>query len=103
MTLDGYDTIVHEYNIGIEGLFALPITLIREERIRYRGSSEVPEPEQEMAAALRSALQERIDGEIVSSQISVDRGEELVYVTLFAQCNENIAVPIETQGAPAPP
>ena len=56
-----------------------------------------------MGAALRSALQERIDGEIVSSQISVDRGEGLVYVTLFAQCNENIAVPIETQGASAPP
>ena len=103
MTLDGYDTIVHEYNMGIEGLFALPISLLREERIRYRGSSETSEPEQEMGAALRSALQERIDGEIVSSQISVDRGEGLVYVTLFAQCNENIAVPIETQGASAPP
>ena len=97
MTLDGYDTIMHEYNMGIEGLFALPITLIREERIRYRESPGLFQPEQDMGADLRSALQEYIDGEIVSAQISVNRSGELVYVTLRAQCNENIAIRNETR------
>ena len=48
-----------------------------------------------MGAALRSDLQERIDGEIVSSAVSVSQGPELVTVTLHAQCRENIARRIE--------
>ena len=103
MTLDGYDTIVHEYNMGIEGVFALPITLIREDLAQYRESAEPLCPEQEIGAALQSALRESIDGEITAAQITVNRGEALVYVTLRAQCRENIAVQTESQEGNSPP
>ena len=33
--IDGCDKIIHEYKLGVEGLFALPVTLVREELIPY--------------------------------------------------------------------
>ena len=102
-TLDGYDKIVHEYNMGAEGLFALPLSLIREEYIRYEDAAEKLQPEREMGAALLDALRERIDGELVSSSFTVSRGEDRVYVTLRAQCLENIAKEIKgTEAASSP-
>ena len=95
-TLDGYDRIVHEYNMGIDGLFALPLTLVREERIRRETAVAEPDSGQEMGAALRTALQERIDGEIVSSAVTISQSRELTTVTLHARCSENIARRTET-------
>ncbi len=94
-TLDGYDKIVHEYNMGVEGLFALPLRLVREDLTQRETADAAPAADREMGAALRRDLQERIDGEIVSSAVSVSQGPELVTVTLHAQCRENIARRIE--------
>ena len=89
--LDECDKIMHEYNLGIKGLFALPVTLIREERHPRRLQENWADREEEMKAALLKRLQEQIDGEILSSEFAVSRADGLLTVTLVARCSENIA------------
>lgn len=88
--LDGYDKIVHEYNMGVEGLFRLPVSLIREE---YRlCSREAVAPRGTGAAArLQAALRERIEGELVQTSRHESVKGGFAYATLRAQCRENIA------------
>lgn len=89
--LDEWDKIVYEYNLGIKGLFALPVTVVREEW-SLREKSLMPAGRvQEMQERLYAALAGSIDGEIVSSGFSVSETEKLTVVTLRAQCRENIA------------
>ncbi|MBO5555629.1 MAG: sporulation protein YqfD [Oscillospiraceae bacterium] len=90
-TLDGCDRIVHEYKIGIEGLFALPLTLVREDCIQRQSAKSVVAPAGPMAQRLRSELQEGIDGEVLSAQTESFAAEGGVYVTLRAHCREEIA------------
>lgn len=96
--LDECDKIIYEYNLGIEGLFALPVSLIREELIRWETAAGQAGGEQEMKDRLRAALAEGIDGEIVSESWSVQTAGGLLSVTLRAQCSENIA---RSAGPPA--
>ena len=89
--LDECDTIVHEYTLGVEGLFTLPVKLIREERRSLSPTGTEAAREREMEEALLRRLEERIDGEILESSFSVGRTEGLLVVTLRAHCVENIA------------
>lgn len=90
--IDECDKIINEYNLGIKGLFALPVSIVREELIRWEKSEESGVSEQALKERLYRALQESIDGEIISHSFSVSEGEGLVYVTLRAHCQEDIAV-----------
>lgn len=90
--LDECDKIMHEYNLGVKGLFSLPVTLIREER-RPRVPLEAwADREEEMKAKLLRRLEGQIDGEILSAEFTVTRNGGLLSVTLSAVCSENIAV-----------
>lgn len=93
--LDEYDKIVYEYNLGLDGMFALPVTLVREKLTRWEESPAETGREQEMADRLYASLQEKIDGQIVSSSFTVSQSEGLIHVTLRAQCYENIARSVE--------
>lgn len=90
-TLDGCDRMVHEYNLGVEGLFALPLTLVREDCVRRQSLAPTEARKEPMAERLRSQLQERLEGEVLSSQTGSYRAEGSVYVTLRAHCREEIA------------
>ncbi|MBR1457708.1 MAG: sporulation protein YqfD [Oscillospiraceae bacterium] len=102
-TLDGYDRIVHEYRLGLEGVFALPLCLVREEIVRYETAEEPPQPERAMGVSLQRVLWETVDGAVVSAALSSSRDAERVCVTLRAQCRENIAKTIDTQGTETSP
>ena len=94
-TLDGYDTIVHEYDLGLDDLFALPVSLLCETRVR-RAPADAPAADtQTMRERLRAGLLESIDGEIVSLSFSEIEKDGTVYVTLRARCFENIAKRIQ--------
>ena len=94
-TLDGYDTIVHEYDLGLDGLFALPVSLLCETCVR-RAPADAPAADtQAMRERLRAGLLESIDGEIVSLSFSEIKKDGAVYVTLRARCFENIAKRIQ--------
>ena len=103
-TLDGYDKIVHEYNLGIDGLFALPVSLVRETVIVSRPAEGPDADPAAMQQRLEDSLRGSIDGEIVSRSFSVAERDGAVYVTMRARCFENIARVQEiTQAEAAPP
>lgn len=89
--IDECDKIVHEYNLGAEGLFALPVSLVREELIRRAPGEGEEDCAAEMEARLYASLEERIEGEILSFAFSRHRDGAMLYVTLRARCLENIA------------
>ncbi len=89
--LDGYDKIVHEYSLGIKGLFALPVTLVRETVIAHPAREPSPFDPSGAEARLEAYLRERVSGEIVRRSFSAVEKDGAIYVTLRAQCFENIA------------
>ena len=88
--LDGYDKIVHEYKLGVEGLFSLPLSLTVEEYRLY---------ERQSAQADRTAAQRRlrenltaaVEGEILQSRLDSVSRDGWLYTELRAHCHENIA------------
>ena len=90
--LDGYDKIVHEYNLGIKGLFATPVSLVREELIRTKTEPGPAAEEERMKRQLLELLTRRIDGEVLSESFRVEREDGLLKVSMTARCLENIAV-----------
>ena len=89
--IDECDKIIYEYKLGAEGLFLLPVSIIREELSFYETAEARSTAEEEMKEALFAYLQETVEGEVLSHSFSVNRGEELLSVTLHAHCLENIA------------
>ncbi len=90
--LDGYDKIVHEYNLGIKGLFATPVSLVREELICTKTEPGPAAEEERMKRQLLELLTRRIDGEVLSESFRVEREDGLLKVSMTARCLENIAV-----------
>ena len=86
-TLDECDTIVHEYKLGVEGLFSLPISLIREEQLRW----ERAEVTVDLREPMRERLENRLEGERLSRSFSEGEKDGLLIVTLRAHCLEDIA------------
>ena len=82
--IDGCDKIVHEYNLGVEGLFALPVTIVREELQRWETAPGSAADTELMKQHLYEALRGRIDGEIVTADYSVAETGGLLCVTLRA-------------------
>lgn len=94
-TIDACDKIVHEYNLGIKGLFRLPLVLVREELRPYRAAESAGDPAEELGQRLLASLAERIKGEIVSSALRKAEIDGMTVVTLYAQCRENIAQSVD--------
>lgn len=89
--IDECDKIIYEYKLGIEGLFLLPVTLVREELSFYETAEESSGAAEEMKRALNEYLLSTVDGEVLSASFAVSQGEDLLCVTLRAHCLENIA------------
>ena len=90
-TVDGCDKIIHNYNAGIRGLFALPVTLVVEELRPYRLSGAVPADTAAMGARLEARLMDGLRGVVLSSSATEGESGGLAVVTLRAACRENIA------------
>lgn len=102
-TLDGYDKIRHDYILGVEGLFALPLRFVCETYVR-RLPGETPADPNAMAARLESYLMEQIDGEITERSFTEWEKDGTQYVSMRASCFENIARIQETiQAEDTPP
>lgn len=89
--IDGCDKIIKEYNLGVEGLFASPVSVIVEELISRERSDGIFCDEAAMKAQLYDYLAASIDGEILSKGYSVAHEGGVVYVTMTAHCLEDIA------------
>lgn len=89
--IDGCDKIIKEYNLGIEGLFATPISLVEEKLVSRQHSAGSYTDEAGMKQRLYEYLASSIDGQIISRGYSVCREGGTLYVTMTAHCLEDIA------------
>ena len=92
------DKIVKEYKLGIEGLFALPLRLIREEIRVYESREAAFLPEEMLTAQELGKLSHRIDGEILSHRLNAGETGGTRQLRLYVHCRENIA---QSREAPA--
>ena len=102
-TLDGYDKIRHDYVLGVQGLFALPLRIVCETYVRRLPGEGSADPDA-MAARLETCLQARIDGEIRERSFTGWEKDGTQYVNMRARCFENIAeIRMTTQAEEASP
>ncbi|MCI5754273.1 MAG: sporulation protein YqfD [Clostridiales bacterium] len=95
----GYDKIIKETQLGLRGVFAFPVTVIRERFERYETHESAVEREP-VEAALRQRLLQQLSHELdggtaLSVRFSVSAQGDLLAVTLRAECLENIALTVE--------
>ena len=90
-TVDGCDKIIDNYIIGIEGIFSLPATLIVERLIPYESEKQSINDSKNMGQRLLTALENDVDGEVLSSSLGGGIKDGLCYASLRAACLENIA------------
>ena len=91
---------MHEYNLGVKGLFALPVSLVCE-TYTHRASVEgtAPDPE-ELYSRLEDYLRSGLESEIVSRSFACAEKDGVLTVMLRARCFENIAKISEAEGTP---
>lgn len=90
-TVDGCDKIIDNYIIRVEGVFALPVTLVVEKIIPYRTEGSVKPDTGAMSQRLYESLEKSVDGEVLSHSAVSGSREGLEIVSLRASCLENIA------------
>lgn len=89
------DTIYHEFTCAVPGVFHLPVTFVREERRPVELQSRA-RTEQEAREILERALREELaqylgaDGEIVDLRLTERAADDAYYLTLRAECEQNI-------------
>ena len=96
--IDGCDKIIHEYKLGVEGLFALPVTLVREELIPYETELQPAYDRDAMARQLEKQLLEGMDGEVLSRSFSEGESGGLYVLTLRSHCLEDIVLAVDMPG-----
>lgn len=92
------DKIIKEYTLGAEGLFALPLRLIREEIRVYDTQQAAFLPDEALEKQELQKLAGRIDGEILTHSMDAGNAGAARYLTLYVHCRENIA---QSREAPA--
>ena len=89
--IDECDKIIHEYNLGAEGLFALPVTLVREELRAYDTQLQPACDRQEMERQLNRLLLADVKGQVLEKSFTAAGGESMYVLTLRCHCLEDIA------------
>lgn len=95
-TPTGCGKIITEYPLAWEGVFTLPVTLVREQTLEY-DSAAAAEDEEELSgrleAVLRSTLERELSGrgEILDAQYTSSASDGRLVVTMRAECMEDIA------------
>lgn len=89
-TIDECDKIICEYKLGVKGLFALPVTLVREKLTRYDCTAGCDADTAAMRQRLTDTLRSRVIGEINSMSFSEGNYDGVYVLTLRAHCTEEI-------------
>ena len=103
-TPPGCGKIIEEYPLAWEGVFRLPVTLVRETVIEYSAQEAEEDPgllEQRLAEELQSRLERRLEGrgEALSVHFTARESGGALYVTLRGECREDIAVYTPAEGS----
>ena len=95
--VDECDKIITEYKLGFDGLFALPISVITEKILPYKGQEFKTDISELICSQQLGRLSENLKGNVEYSSFSEAENGGLTYVTLYAQCREDIAKTVEIQ------
>ena len=90
-TIDECDKIIHEYKLGFDGLFALPVKLLREELRYYKTETGGDLDTGGMEQRLDAYLKEQVKGEVLQQSFTEGGAGGLYVLTLRAHCLEDIA------------
>lgn len=86
------DKIIEEFKFAVEGVFTLPVSIVRETMQQYETKTVSVSPELRLKQTLARALSEDIgEGEVIQSTFTQSASNGLRFVTLRAECLENIA------------
>ena len=90
------DKIISVWKAEAEGLFSLPVSIVRE-TLRFYEAEAVETDDHEARMKLEQTLKVAIahglgDGEVLSENISYSSGGGLIYACLRARCSEEIGV-----------
>ena len=90
------DNIIKEYKLGIDGLFTLPVSLLREKTIAYKTcTAQISENAAKTALKQRAEaeLSRRIGekGEVISQNLTFSMSGSCMVATLLAECRQDIA------------
>ena len=88
--------IITEYPLAWEGVFTLPVTLVREQPLEYDSAAAAVDEEElsgRLEAVLRSTLERELSGrgEILDAQFTSSASDGRLVVTMRAECMEDIA------------
>ena len=90
--IDAYDKIISEKTLGVEGLFSLPLRLVRERIVPCARTAGCSVDRGEMERRLYAVLDAATEGQILRHSFSAAPADGLFVLTLRAHCIENIAV-----------
>ena len=93
--IDACDRIIMEKSFGIEGLFSLPIRIVRERLVPYRNTPGDGHDRDAMARRLYTRLEQTTQGQILDYRFTESTDGACYVLTLRAHCSENIAVTVE--------
>lgn len=86
--IDGCVKIIKEYNLGVDGLFSLPLSIIKEELIRYEA---VPGRGLSEAELKENLLKNTLGINVVHTEFAFEEENGILRAKLRAHCLENIA------------
>ena len=89
--IDECDKIIKESTLGAEGLFAMPVRLVKETLVPYKCNPGRDSNTDAMAERLMTEFENRVEGQILQSSITESSSDGLYVLTLRAHCMENIA------------
>ncbi|MBQ1235544.1 MAG: sporulation protein YqfD [Oscillospiraceae bacterium] len=90
--IDECDKIINDYNLGVEGHFALPLRLVHEKIQPYEVSSGKAYDTETMGRELFRQLSDSTAGQILQTSLTESHARGLYVLTLRAHCIENIAL-----------
>lgn len=89
-SIDECDRIIYEYKLGMDGLFAMPVSFAAELYQRHETVTVSCADEDGMKKRLLDALADSIDGTVEDARFTVSRENGLLCVTMRASCLEEI-------------
>ena len=89
--VDECDKSIHNYKLGIDGVFTFPVSLVVEELRPYTSEEQRVDESANMKKRLAARIEETTEGEIISRAEASGKKNGFVIASVRCECRENIA------------